>query len=86
MANEKKDYQVVVNATNDGIKNHRDLVWDDIDFWNHRGRALYSLGDCANAGAAFYHILMRSPNDEMASGFITSILNDKTCVATTSTN
>ncbi len=86
MGNQNKDYQFVVNATDDGIKNHKDLVWDDIDFWNHRGMAFYSLGDCADAGAAFYHVLMRNPNDSVASGYIAAILNDKSCDTATSSS
>ncbi len=83
MGNQNKDYQFVVNATDYGIKNHKDLIWNDIDFWNHRGFALYSLGNCADAGAAFYHVLLRAPNDDVASGFLANILNDKNCGTTT---
>lgn len=83
-------YQVVVNATNDGIQNHRALIWDDVDFWTHRGFALYELGDCAGAGAAFYHVLMRASKDstayEVASGLMADT-EDKSCgVATSSDN
>jgi len=85
--NQNKDYQFVVDATNYGIQNHKDLIWDDIDFWNHRGMAFYSLGNYAEAGASFYHVLMRAPNDDVAFNYLFTILNDKSCnTATSSSN
>lgn len=68
--NQEKQYQAVVNFTDTGIQNHRELIWDDIDFWNHRGFALYELGDKAKSLAAFYHVLMREPDNEVANAFI----------------
>ncbi len=75
-ANAEGEYQVVVNATNEGIQKYKDLIWDDIDFWNHRGFALYKLGECNEAGAAFYHVLVRDPKNEVASAFTASIVKD----------
>ena len=47
------EYKVVVSATNDGIENYRDLVWDDLDFWIHRGVALFQLEIALNQGRHF---------------------------------
>ena len=86
-ANNNKNYQVVVNATDDGIKNHRDLVWEDVDFWTHRGMALYELGDCNLAGASFYHVLVRASKDsvayDVASHLMGAISDDKFCIDST---
>jgi hypothetical protein len=86
MMNQDKDYHAVVNATNDGIQNHRELVWNDLDFWEHRGMALYELGNCVEAGAAFYHVLVRVPDDNVASAFMTNITSGKGCGIATSTS
>lgn len=76
-ANNQKDYQSVISATNEGIEKHRELVWDDIDFWLHRGFALYGVGDCPEAGAAFYHVLMREPENEVASEAMADVVNNR---------
>ncbi len=70
------EYKVVVSATNDGIENYRDLVWDDLDFWIHRGVALFQLGNCPESGAAFYHVAVRAPENKMASSMIAKITNE----------
>lgn len=75
VADMEKDYRVVVNATNDGIKNHKELIWDDIDFWIHRGVALFQLGDCSEATETFTHALTLDPHDETATDFMGLILS-----------
>lgn len=85
-ANENKEYQTVVKATDDGIQNHKALIWDDMDFWVHRGMALYKLGDCDGAKTSFEHVLTRAQKDsvayDVASGLSVSIVENKTCLAT----
>jgi hypothetical protein len=71
------EYQTVLNVTQSGIDHHRDLIWDDIDFWIHRGVAYYQLGNCAQSGAAFYHVLMREPKNEMATEMMQRIIKDQ---------
>lgn len=73
--NEKEDYAAVVTTTNFGIKNHKGLVWDDADFWTHRGFAFYKLGQCTEAAAAFYHASMRDIDNEISSNFLAAIGN-----------
>ena len=70
------EYKAVVNATNDGIEKYRDLVWEDLDFWIHRGVALFQLGNCAESGAAFYHVAVRVPEDKMVSSMMAKITNE----------
>lgn len=64
------DYQPVVDATNDGIRNHKELVWDDLDFWVYRGMALFYTGECGDAIETFNHALEIDPQDETALGFM----------------
>jgi len=71
------EYRAVVNATQFGIDNYRDLVWDDIDFWIHRGMAFFQLGNCPDSSAAFYHVLTRDPEDEIALSMMSKIGEEK---------
>lgn len=66
---------MVVNATDDGIKNHKELVWNDIDFWIHRGVALFQLGDCREAEETFKHALTIDSHDDVALAFMGDIKN-----------
>ena len=73
--NQQKNYQYVVDTTQEGIISYKDSIWEDVDFWNHRGVALYSLGACAEAGASFYHVLVLEPNDPVALKFMSELEN-----------
>lgn len=70
------EYRAVINATNDGIEKYHDLVWDDLDFWIHRGVALFQLGNCAESAAAFYHVAVRAPENKIASSMMAKITNE----------
>lgn len=78
--NDEEEYQIVIEATDDGIENYRETVWDDIDFWTHRGFALFKVGDCAEAGAASYHVLMRDEDNEIAAAIMGSIGQNPRCL------
>jgi len=62
---EAKEYQAVINATNDGIQNHTDLVRNDVAFWDHRAMAYYELGNCVDALAAAYHASLIDDSDQL---------------------
>ena len=65
-------YEMTIKITDYGIENFRDIIWDDIDFWSHRGTALLVMKRCEEAIAAFYHIIMRDPENKIANAGITS--------------
>lgn len=74
--NSEKSYDVTIRATDDYIKNHKDEVWNNLDFWIHRGTAFYLTGDCTNAFAAFWHANGISANNEIVKVAMKSILNN----------
>ena len=60
-----KDYATVIKATDEGIQNFKNLVWDDVEFWDMRATAYFRLGDCVEAAAAAYHASVRDQTDEL---------------------
>jgi hypothetical protein len=75
-----EQWQTVVNATDDGIKNYREMIWDDLHFWSARASALMQLGRCMDAGVAAYHILISDSDHELAATVLSSIQDETLCV------
>lgn len=67
------DYRGVVTATDEGIQDYKDVVRNDVDFWNHRGYALYQLGECIHANTSFWHASGLDINNKIASEYMAHI-------------
>ena len=77
--NNEREYQAVIDITNEGIQKHKSLVWEDTDFWNHRGFAFYKLGNCIESAAAFGHVVLQDLDNEIATSFLAEIGADPRC-------